>query len=88
MKLFSPLFVSARAVAHLLRICAHAPMLRGAAVRAAPISDATLSYIHSAWDTLTRSVTDCNSLADIKVDNAAAAAPCSIFPPISRRRPK
>jgi len=34
---------------------------------AAPNSDATLAYIHSAWDTLTRSVTDCHSLVDIKV---------------------
>ncbi len=38
-------------------------------------SGATLSYIHAAWDSLTRSVTDCNSLADTKVDNAAAARP-------------
>lgn len=28
---------------------------------------ATLAYIHSAWDTLTRSMTDCHSLVDIKV---------------------
>src|ERR1017187_7757098 len=32
-----------------------------------PNSDATLTYIHSAWDTLTRSMTDCHSLVDIKV---------------------
>ncbi|MFZ0743421.1 MAG: trehalase family glycosidase [Terracidiphilus sp.] len=32
-----------------------------------PNPDATLSYIHSAWDTLTRSMTDCHSLVDIKV---------------------
>ena len=25
-------------------------------------SETTLSYIHSAWDTLTRSMTDCHSL--------------------------
>src|SRR5579859_7098284 len=29
--------------------------------------EATLTYIHSAWDTLTRSMTDCHSLVDIKV---------------------
>jgi alpha,alpha-trehalase len=28
---------------------------------------ATLTYIHGAWDTLTRSMTDCHSLVDIKV---------------------
>jgi alpha,alpha-trehalase len=32
-----------------------------------PNPEATLSYIHSAWDTLTRSMTDCHSLVDIKV---------------------
>ena len=33
----------------------------------APNPEATLQYIHGAWDTLTRSVTDCHSLVDIKV---------------------
>ena len=33
----------------------------------APNPEATLTYIHSAWDTLTRSMTDCHSLVDIKV---------------------
>jgi alpha,alpha-trehalase len=33
----------------------------------APDPRATLSYIHAAWDKLTRSVTDCHSIADIKV---------------------
>ena len=32
-----------------------------------PNPEATLQYIHSAWDTLTRSATDCHSLADVKV---------------------
>ena len=32
-----------------------------------PNSEATLHYIHGAWDTLTRSMTDCHSLVDIKV---------------------
>ena len=47
-----------------------------------PRSDpnATLSYIHAAWDTLTRSVTDCNSLADIKVDSAPLAEPVLYLP--------
>ena len=34
---------------------------------ASPNPEATLTYIHSAWDTLTRSMTDCHSLVDIKV---------------------
>jgi alpha,alpha-trehalase len=33
----------------------------------APSPEATLNYIHAAWDTLTRSMTDCHSLVDIKV---------------------
>src|SRR4051794_31954009 len=37
------------------------------AAPAAPSPEATLTYIHSAWDTLTRSMTDCHSLVDIKV---------------------
>ena len=39
----------------------------GAGPNPAPNPDATLAYIHSAWDTLTRSMTDCHSLVDIKV---------------------
>jgi alpha,alpha-trehalase len=34
-----------------------------------PDPEATLHYIHGAWDTLTRSMTDCHSLVDIKVTN-------------------
>jgi alpha,alpha-trehalase len=32
-----------------------------------PNPEATLHYIHGAWDTLTRSMTECHSLVDIKV---------------------
>ena len=39
----------------------------GAGPNPSPNPDATLAYIHSAWDTLTRSMTDCHSLVDIKV---------------------
>ena len=39
----------------------------GAGPNPAPNSEATQAYIHSAWDTLTRSMTDCHSLVDIKV---------------------
>src|ERR1035441_8809153 len=40
-----------------------------AATAGKPSADpaATLQYIHGAWDTLTRSMTDCHSLVDIKV---------------------
>ena len=39
-----------------------------AAPNAAPDPAATLAYIHNAWDTLTRSMTDCHSLVDTKVN--------------------
>ena len=32
-----------------------------------PNAEATLHYIHGTWDTLTRSMTDCHSLVDVKV---------------------
>jgi len=38
-----------------------------AAPSGTPDPAATLSYIHGAWDTLTRSMTECHSLVDIKV---------------------
>ena len=40
---------------------------RPVAVNAPPDAAATLAYIHGAWDTLTRSMTDCHSLVDIKI---------------------
>jgi alpha,alpha-trehalase len=39
----------------------------GAAASPQPDPAATLRYIRSTWDTLTRSTTDCHSLVDIKV---------------------
>jgi alpha,alpha-trehalase len=41
-----------------------------AAAPSAPDAEATLSYIHAAWDHLTRSVTDCSSLSDVKVNES------------------
>ncbi len=38
-----------------------------APVAAAPDPQDTLRYIHSSWDALTRSVTDCQSLTDAKI---------------------
>jgi len=35
-----------------------------------PDSASTLSYVHSAWDSLTRTATDCHSLVDIKVETS------------------
>jgi len=52
---------------------------------ASPDPDATLNYIHAAWDTLTRSVTDCNSLTDVKVaggaggSDAAGSSPATVL---------
>ena len=44
------------------------PQPAGAAVTGkSPDPAATLAYIHDAWATLTRSMTDCHSLVDIKV---------------------
>jgi alpha,alpha-trehalase len=42
----------------------------GAQAPVTPVPDSaeTLRYIHAAWDTLTRSATNCESLADAKVD--------------------
>jgi alpha,alpha-trehalase len=62
MKLFYLLFLAVAAVANSV---AQAPV--SAPPNSEPDPDATLRYIHSAWDTLTRSMTDCHSLADIKV---------------------
>ena len=76
MKLFR-LFLFAFAV---LASTPHQPTLRAQQATAAPDAIATLSYIHSAWDTLTRSVTDCNSYADVKVENPSAASPVLYLP--------
>jgi alpha,alpha-trehalase len=38
-----------------------------AASQAAPDAAATLAYIHKSWDDLSRSMTDCHSLVDVKV---------------------
>jgi alpha,alpha-trehalase len=48
----------------------------------APDSAATLAYIHDAWTTLTRSMTDCHSLVDIKVTaNPILYMPAEVPPP-------
>src|SRR5665213_270378 len=40
---------------------------------AAPDPNSTLRYIHGSWDSLARSMTSCESLADVKVRESAAA---------------
>jgi alpha,alpha-trehalase len=67
MKLFHLLFLAAAAIAN---SSAQAPDVGSNAAPApnpAPNPNATIDYIHAAWDTLTRSMTDCHSLVDIKV---------------------
>src|ERR1017187_1856358 len=63
MRLFYLFFLAVAATAD--------PMIQaqqaGPGASQAPNPEATLGYIHSAWDTLTRSMTDCHSLVDIKV---------------------
>jgi len=66
------------ALAATLAATSHSADLR--AQQAVSDPNATLTYIHSAWDTLTRSITDCNSLADTKVDNTAASTPVLYLP--------
>ena len=51
----------------LLLLIAFATLSAQAPNTSSPDPQATLRYIHAAWDTLTRSVTDCQSLTDTKV---------------------
>jgi alpha,alpha-trehalase len=54
-------------LSHLVFIAALAASTGQTPPDGAPDSKATLRYIHSAWESLTRSVTDCRSLSDVKV---------------------
>jgi alpha,alpha-trehalase len=71
MKLFHLLLLAAAAIgiANLQAQDAGAGPKAGSESR--PNPEATLRYIHSAWDTLTRSTTDCHSLIDVKVTASA-----------------
>ncbi|MEO6912314.1 MAG: trehalase family glycosidase [Edaphobacter sp.] len=64
---------------HFTRVCilvlTAAPLLASSANSQSPAADAAsnakiLSYIHNGWDSLSRSMTDCQSLADPKVTTA------------------
>jgi alpha,alpha-trehalase len=47
----------------------------------APDPNATLRYIHGSWETLTRSMTSCESLVDVKVrDNSTKVQPILYMP--------
>jgi len=47
-----------------------------------PQADSILEYIHKSWDTLSRSMTDCHSLADSKVVNSMlGGAPSVLYLP-------
>ena len=79
MKLLHSLFLFVAASSPL---AAQAPAATAPAPTAQPDPAATLNYIHSAWDTLTRSTTDCHSLVDIKVSaNPLLYLPAEIAAP-------
>ena len=66
----------------LLFLAAFAASVAQVPAPAAPDSAATLQYIHGAWDSLIRSATSCQSLADVKVTGAddAKNAPALYLP--------
>ena len=70
MRLFR-LFLLALAVS--LAATTNTAVLNAQQSNATPDPEATLRYIHAAWDTLTRSVNNCDSFADVKIENSAAA---------------
>jgi len=72
MKLFCLFFLAASAIASAQAPNTEAPMTENPA----PNSAATLAYIHGAWEVLTRSMTECHSLIDIKI----AAEPILYLP--------
>jgi alpha,alpha-trehalase len=74
LRLIVPVALVSLLVAGLTPSCAQAP--------AAPQADpaATLKYIHAAWDSLTRSMIDCDSLVDTKTTAQGSAAPVLYLP--------
>jgi alpha,alpha-trehalase len=67
MKLFHLLFLAAAAIGNSNLQAQNVGAGPNPQTESRPNPDATLAYIHSAWDTLTRSMTDCHSLVDAKV---------------------
>jgi len=82
MKPFCLLLVVLAATAHADVQAQEVPSNATPAAAAAPDPAATLQYIHGAWDTLTRSMTDCHSLVDVKVSaNPVLYLPAEITAP-------
>jgi len=68
MKLLRLLLISLAAIQTPFAIAQESPQpTAAAATNKTPDPAATLAYIRDAWTTLTRSMTDCHSLVDIKV---------------------
>src|SRR5579863_6933491 len=83
MKLFRLLLLAFAAIQISLAGAQEAAQPSGAvAISKTPDPAATLAYIHDAWTTLTRSMTDCHSLVDIKVTaNPILYMPAEVPPP-------
>jgi len=82
MKLFCLLFLASAAIANPSAQAQDVGPNPAPAPNPGPNPDATLQYIHSAWDTLTRSMTDCHSLVDIKITaNPVLYLPAETQPP-------
>jgi alpha,alpha-trehalase len=87
MKLFRLLLLAVAAIAIPLGQTLSAqsdsqPPPSNAAPNQQPDPAATLQYIHGAWDTLTRSMTECHSLVDIKVtENPVLYMPAEVPAP-------
>jgi alpha,alpha-trehalase len=67
MKLYHLFFLAVTAIASPVVQAQEAGPNSAALNSQQPNPEATLSYIHGAWDTLTRSMLDCHSLVDSKV---------------------
>src|ERR1035437_1381046 len=82
MRLFYLLFLAAAATANPMVEAQSAVSDAGSNTSQAANPEATLRYIHEAWDTLTRSMVDCHSLVDIKVTaNPVLYMPAELPPP-------
>jgi alpha,alpha-trehalase len=67
MKLYPLFLIAATAVLHSNVQAQDVGAGANPVTSATPNPDATLAYIHAAWDTLTRSMADCHSVVDVKV---------------------
>jgi alpha,alpha-trehalase len=82
MKLFHLFFVVVAAISNPVVQAQDVSPSPAPAPNPAPDPAATLNYIHAAWDTLTRSMTDCHSLVDSKVTvQAVLYLPAEVEPP-------